>query len=290
MSTFNGRDYLIDQVQSILDQDWIEGLRLIIRDDGSTDTTLDILSEIPAPNAGVEIKIIKGENIGVIESFLFLCRSIAVDPDDLIYFSDQDDVWCAGRVNRVSEIFNLRPEVGVYCGALQSVDSKLRPIGLFDHLSAQPSRQIFPPLVNHITGCSLVIRGSSFLKLNFDVDPSSILMHDWWVALQAYYYSIDCYYDTQYTVLYRQHSNNVVGVTPMLRKVFSCRYWRSRLKSDRSVQIRSVETGKITDPALLIEKKCFDKYASSFLGRIIILMKYFGKAGWFSWLVFVLAR
>lgn len=73
MSTYNGKDYLREQIDSILAQNCKEqmgvSLKLFIRDDGSKDGTQKILDEY-AEKYPDRISWYQGENIGVIKSFL----------------------------------------------------------------------------------------------------------------------------------------------------------------------------------------------------------------------------
>lgn len=75
MSTYNGKDYLREQIDSILSQDCEEKadvkLKLLIRDDGSKDGTQEILRKYAAKYPD-QVSWYQGENIGVIKSFLIL--------------------------------------------------------------------------------------------------------------------------------------------------------------------------------------------------------------------------
>ena len=57
MSTYNGQDYIKDQIESILNQTY-HNIKLYVRDDGSTDRTLDILQCYEQQNKIVFIKVI----------------------------------------------------------------------------------------------------------------------------------------------------------------------------------------------------------------------------------------
>lgn len=83
MSTYNGEAHLEEQIKSILNQEGVK-VRLVIRDDGSTDGTVDIAREFTND-------VIVGKNIGYRYSFLELIRDA---PDaDFYALSDQDDIW-----------------------------------------------------------------------------------------------------------------------------------------------------------------------------------------------------
>ena len=72
MSSYNGERYIKEQIESILNQEFIGEIFLIIRDDGSTDSTCNIIESFSFLDS--RIKLIKGENIGYVSSFFLLLR------------------------------------------------------------------------------------------------------------------------------------------------------------------------------------------------------------------------
>lgn len=92
MSTYNGEKYLIEQIDSILNQSY-ENIHLFIRDDGSTDDTRSILNQF-MDNPKVTV-IMGTKNLGYKNSFLSLLKTIVNTYDEYQYFSfsDQDDIW-----------------------------------------------------------------------------------------------------------------------------------------------------------------------------------------------------
>lgn len=97
MSTYNGKKYLISQVESIYYQKDVE-VFVVIRDDGSTDNTIRILKDLIVRYPG-RIKIIKGKNIGWKKSFLRLTNNTKKYGDfDYFCYSDQDDIWLSDKL------------------------------------------------------------------------------------------------------------------------------------------------------------------------------------------------
>ena len=91
MSTYNGAIFLKEQLDSILNQEDVN-VELLIRDDGSTDSTKFILKEYENyPNC----TIVYGNNIGASNSFLWLLENCG--KSDYYSFSDQDDIWINER-------------------------------------------------------------------------------------------------------------------------------------------------------------------------------------------------
>ena len=95
LSTYNGARFLAEQLESIQKQtftDW----QLLIRDDGSTDTTPKIISEFVASDPRIRfINEHDRQNVGVIKNFFTLVK---YDVADYYFFSDQDDVWLPDKL------------------------------------------------------------------------------------------------------------------------------------------------------------------------------------------------
>lgn len=89
LSSYNGAAYIEKQIESLLNQTLAPNMRIIVRDDGSTDhTTLPILRQYQSNG---KIELWERENIGVVKSFFDLLLHA---PDaDYYAFCDQDDYW-----------------------------------------------------------------------------------------------------------------------------------------------------------------------------------------------------
>ena len=101
MSTYNGERFLKEQLDSILQQQDVD-VRLCVRDDGSTDGTMDILLEYAD---AIELTI--GNNFGVGNSFMSMVYSANLE-SDYYAFSDQDDIWMPDKlISAVDELKNI---------------------------------------------------------------------------------------------------------------------------------------------------------------------------------------
>ncbi|HOV15546.1 MAG TPA: glycosyltransferase, partial [Spirochaetota bacterium] len=100
MSTYNGEKYLKEQLDSLLNQTY-KNIKIYIRDDGSSDNTLNILKEYNKEN---KINLFVGENIGFVKSFFWLIKNS--DNADYYSFSDQDDVWFPGKLEKAINLLN----------------------------------------------------------------------------------------------------------------------------------------------------------------------------------------
>src|SRR5680860_28131 len=91
MATYNGARYLREQLQSILlqlsDKD-----EVVVVDDGSTDGTLGVIEELSDSRVRVFRHDVNKGHVATFEESLYQARG------ELIFLSEQDDVWLPGRV------------------------------------------------------------------------------------------------------------------------------------------------------------------------------------------------
>ena len=98
MSTYNGEAYLTEQVESILKQADVN-VKLLVRDDGSTDNTLRILNKYATEE---KLDYITGKNINWMHSFWTLVNM--AHGADYYAFADQDDIWFPDKLARAVSV------------------------------------------------------------------------------------------------------------------------------------------------------------------------------------------
>ncbi|MDO4473064.1 MAG: glycosyltransferase [Eubacteriales bacterium] len=94
LSTYNGEKYIADQMESLLKQEY-SNFKIIIRDDGSSDETVSILSEYQEKYPE-KIVVHEGVNVGWMKSFQWLIKNAG--EADYYAFCDQDDVWGNNKI------------------------------------------------------------------------------------------------------------------------------------------------------------------------------------------------
>ena len=203
MSTYQGERFVAEQVRSILDQLPPDG-QLLVRDDGSTDRTVDLIEAMDDRR----VSLTRGPNLGFARSFFALLESVPADTT-VIMLSDQDDVWLPGRIDRAAQLLGSCAGPALYCSKLQLVDEALRPIGLS---SAWPRGPSFANALaeNIVTGCTVALNRAALVLVLRLGDPRQIHFHDWWMYLVISAFGT-VVADPTPTVLYRQHGSNVVG-------------------------------------------------------------------------------
>lgn len=204
MSTFNGAAYIAGQVRSILAQLPSNG-RLWIRDDGSSDDTRRLIEALGDPRVTLQ----SGMNLGFGPSFLTLLAQVPADVD-LVLFSDQDDFWLPGKIERAwARLQSLGETPGLYGSAQMLADQELNAL----HATPPwPRAPCFAGALveNLITGCTAALNQAAVRLLQRAGVPSGVRFHDWWAFLVVSAFGT-VVYDPQPTLLYRQHGGNQIG-------------------------------------------------------------------------------
>ena len=100
MATYNGEKYLREQIDSILKQtfkDW----KLIMRDDGSKDRTIEILNEYEKKDKRIKVLQDNKGNLGVAKNFEELLKNSS---GEYVMFSDQDDYWMENKIEKYIKV------------------------------------------------------------------------------------------------------------------------------------------------------------------------------------------
>lgn len=212
LAVYNGEKYLKEQIESLLNQT-VEDVKIIIRDDGSTDNSIGIINDFCNKHPD-KISSISGNPTG--NAKRNFAELLAANEDDYIMFCDQDDVWYPHKVEQTLNIMkkveagNKNLPVLIHTD-LAVVDENLNVISdsFFDFQKISYVMPLPQLLVqNNVTGCTVMINRA--LKEKCGVIPNECIMHDWWLALVATAFGkIDCLRDA--TMYYRQHSRNQVG-------------------------------------------------------------------------------
>ena len=199
MATYNGEKYLKEQLDSILKQIKSSD-ELIISDDGSTDSTCTIIREYQKEYKN--INLIDGPKMGVQKNFE---NALKKSKGDIIFLSDQDDIWMNNKVDVVLDAFQ-NPNVVLTLHDAQIVDQNEQVIedSFFEHRGSQSG--LFKNLwKNSYLGCCMAFHRRLLSKiLPF---PQVPLMHDIWIGLMALKYGrIGIIQEP--LLLYRRHGGN----------------------------------------------------------------------------------
>ena len=215
LPTYNGAKYLAEQLDSIVDQT-VTPTRIVIRDDGSTDNTLEILQTYQAQYPQLFTIITDTHNLGAKGNFNYLfAYALKHTNSDYFLCSDQDDVWHKDKI--ASLLFTANKKTNnnhpllVFSDA-EVVDNKLQRIAnsTLAYQQLNPDRVKLPQLLmqNPVTGCTTLFN-RNLLQLAYPIAENA-LMHDWWLAVVASSFGEIIYLDKP-LIKYRQHSDNDTG-------------------------------------------------------------------------------
>lgn len=247
MSTYNGEKYIKSQLESILNQKFNHDkfeLHIYIRDDGSSDSTLKIISEYESKYPLIIRQVDKRScNLGVKSSFFRLIKLVKAD---YYFFSDQDDIWLPNKLNKFMIIFDSERSdlpIGIYSdlwiadknGVSENKTMKKGTVAGKKH------ENYLPILLTRylVTGASFAINNCTAISLDdiHDEDLDKVRMHDSFIALFVAMYGKLNYIDEP-LINYRQHGNNVVGASFKSRaNVFSKIIQIKKVKKDKKQQV-----------------------------------------------------
>lgn len=219
MSTYNGSEFLRDQLDSIIEQKDVT-IKLIIRDDCSCDEgkTLDILEEYKSKYPEV-ISLYKGkENIGYRKSFHKLV-SIALElyPElNYFAFADQDDVWLPDKLNRGVKILSQSCDKNIiipcmYCSNTELVDSKLRHIRYCWNENEVRISKDRALVQSFATGCTCVFNRQAAVMYATRYSYQYPSAHDYFLYQTCVYFG-KVIWDKESRIKYRQHGSNQIGI------------------------------------------------------------------------------
>ena len=215
--TYNGLEYLPQQLSSILAQTR-PVTHVVVSDDCSTDGTWEYL-EAWAKQAPVHVTLIRNEpQLGLSANFE---QAISLVDADIVFSSDQDDVWVPEKVALLAAVFEADDSVQLAHTDAILVDADGRDLGstLFDELeiSKAERRDIHSGNAfrvycrrNVVTGATAAFR-RRLIPLARPLPPKNVFYHDGWLALMAAASGNIVMLDTP-TIHYRQHGANLVGV------------------------------------------------------------------------------
>ncbi|OIM23288.1 hypothetical protein ATX61_10400, partial [Oenococcus oeni] len=149
VATYNGEEFIKDQLQSIVNQS-VRPDEIVITDDGSSDQTLDILHDFSKNMSNdIKVRIISNNNEhGFVKNFL---NGIFNSTGDIIFLSDQDDIWKKNKINEHLSIYKHHSDAVAIHGEIDVVDRNLNILNAdtqryrytgkwnFDHFMKKPN-------------------------------------------------------------------------------------------------------------------------------------------------------
>lgn len=185
MSTYNGAQYIEEQMDSILGQNDVD-VSVLVRDDGSKDSTVSVLKRYAKDNDNV-VLVDDSDNLGVGNSFMRLLSTS--ENYDYYAFADQDDVWDNDKIRVAIDSIGDTNQPVLYCCNQRCVDRELH----FLHNRFMEDYEV-PSLINavianYFAGCTMVMnRALREVLLDGEIVPSDFFdhrIHDAWITCVA---------------------------------------------------------------------------------------------------------
>lgn len=223
LSTYNGSEYLAELLYSLLRQDY-ENYRVIIRDDGSSDCTPEMIDDFCRKYPEQFCRLLSTDgNVGVAASFFSILG--CVDDGDYLMFCDQDDVWFDDKISsfmtRIREIEGGGTMPALVFGDMVVTDQELNVLASsfwayqrIDTTMASDWRRLM--MSNVVTGCSSMCNSAAISRLR--IAPSLPVLHDHLAAIVVAKHGVVAPLHKP-TMFYRQHINNAEGA-----RAFGLRY------------------------------------------------------------------
>ncbi len=204
LALYNGEKYIREQIDSILSE-LSQYDEVIICDDASSDTSCSIIQAI---NDSRITLIRNTSNIGYVKNFE---KAISLSKGDLIFLSDQDDIWVKGKVKKVLTAFQKNNNISLVYHNLKPIDVFGNDLQIkFSEYSEGKRnslwflvRQLIKP---QIFGCACCLNRKKIDRLL--PFPASVYAHDHWIAVWAAING-QIYFLRDKLVKYRRHESNV---------------------------------------------------------------------------------
>ncbi len=206
LSTYNGEKYLREQLDSYTKLNNFDDVKVLIRDDGSTDSTPEILREYEEKYG---FEIILGNNLGLNRSMHELIK--ASDQNCKYFaFSDQDDIWLEDKLKRAYDALEKENESIplLYSATSYLTDSECNILGK----TFLPKKKLsfYNAMVQNVCIGHTQVINAKMRELLRPVFSDDIMIFDYWNYLLASAAG-KVIYDSTPTTYYRQHGDNVIG-------------------------------------------------------------------------------
>ncbi|QSH40374.1 glycosyltransferase family 2 protein [Lentisphaerota bacterium ZTH] len=214
LATYNSEKFIEEQLLSILNQD-MDDWKLLIRDGGSKDKTLQIISSYCHKYPDRIQLISSSGNSSAVENFTALLR---LSRAAYIMFADHDDIWCRDKVKKTfAQMQKGEEKYGIDLPLLVFTDKyivdqekKPKASSFFKYSALNPAKTSINQLLvqNVPAGCTMLLN-RKLAELALPI-PEKAVMHDHWISLVASAFGHISYLDEP-TLFYRQHSCNYYG-------------------------------------------------------------------------------
>ena len=224
MATYNGEKYLVEQLDSIINQTY-HNWNLLIRDDNSTDKTSEIIQNYHKKDKRIKILKDNKGNLGIVRNFEELLKN---SESEFIMFSDQDDIWVENKLVMYLKMIEKIKNKGFMIHSDAILFDKNKSNILKDTFISEKAinRGLENVFFNYfVQGATILI--SKEIK-NFILPfPKEVYLHDRYIHLISELF-FERIFVNKALVYYRQHGDNQIGAKNTIRELLSKRYFDER--------------------------------------------------------------
>lgn len=197
---YNGEKTIRETIESVLKQSFYD-LELIVINDGSTDSTLEIVSSIKDSR----LKIFSYPNAGLAIS---RNRGITYASGEFVSFLDADDIWTADKLELQLKALQENPQAAVAYSWTDLIDESSQFLRPSSHITANGDVYARLLLINFLeNGSNPLIRKQALTKVGgFDESLSGAADWDMWLRLAACYHFVAV---PSAQILYRVSTNSM---------------------------------------------------------------------------------
>lgn len=240
LAAYNGEKFIQDQIESIINQLYINAY-IYISIDSSTDNTLEICKYLKKLYKNIFI-INKGEESfgSAGKNFYYLIKNVDFEEFDFIALSDQDDIWKPSKIIRGIQVLEKESASG-YSSDVECFWDNLRKKNKIIKKSYPQKKYdyYFEPAG---PGCTYILKSNLAQAIKKNIQKSSQLPfhHDWFLYAFARSYNFKWHIDNTHNILYRQHQNNQVGAnTGLTQKIKRLKILRERKFQKYHLEIKN---------------------------------------------------
>lgn len=209
LSTYNGEKYLGEMLDSLVNQDYND-FHITIRDDGSSDGTLDIINDYKSRYSNLISCLETKNNLGYPDCFWYLLEHS--EKADMYAFCDQDDIW---HSNKLSSCYELCKDVYETKNILYVHDYEISDGDLNVYGVHKLSEEHFNPDYSYNTmfyvmtqGFTMIINDNMRKRILSDKLSGRNIAHDRW-TFWCGMFAGDIIYDDKALAVYRRHEASV---------------------------------------------------------------------------------
>jgi len=211
LPVYNGEKYLVQQINSILNQSDVNPI-IYIKDDSSYDSSLEIIRKLSVEHENIKMLESCNKQVNASTAFYEMIINIPLDNHDYFSFCDQDDVWKYNKLKQAVKCMEHGNIHGYSSNVLAfwPTNKKKKVIKSYSQKKYDYMFESAGP------GCTFVIKRDLFINIRkFIIENKKEVYkfssYDWFIYAYARTYNYNWLIDKRFTMNYRQHEHNEKG-------------------------------------------------------------------------------